>query len=247
MSRKALIIEDDEAWQNVIRDPLESLGLTVAVAKSRTEAKQLLDLESYDIVIIDIMVDENELEIAKAKTAVLITYIRQHYPNTKCAILTSYGTIDFAIGAFRQLGVVDFFVKDPFNVIDFIRSIKELLALDLSTESTSQIKIPSSTTASILHNLELERRKTELITQMNNRRKESEEMLVTIRNKRIAAKGNKSDLDDDEWITKRRKLLDEKYRNALAKIDSINSLDETGSVQLWLEKECNGWLGFSAE
>lgn len=246
MNRKALIIEDDEAWQNVVREPLESLGLNVTVAKNRTEAKQLLELEGYDIAIIDIMVDEQELEIAKAKTAVLITFIRQHYPSTKCAILTNFGTMDFAIGAFRRLGVVDFFVKDPFDVIDFIRSIKELLALDLSTESTVHIKTPSSNTESILH-FELERRKTELITQANNFRKDSEEMLATIRNKRIAAKGNKSDQDDDEWIAKRRKLLDEKYRNALAKIDSITSLDEIGSVQLWLEKECRGWLGLSVE
>ena len=137
-----------------------------------------------------------------------------------------------------------------FNVIDFIRSIKELLPLDLSVEPASQITPPSSGSNSILQfelERELERRKKELITQANNCRKESEEMLVTIRNKRIAAKGNKSDQDDDEWIAKRRKLLDEKYRNVLAKIDNINSLDEIGSVQLWLEKECNGWLGLSAE
>lgn len=246
MSRNALIIEDDEAWQNVIRDPLESLGLTVAVAKSRTEAKQLLDLERYDIVIIDIMVDENELEIAKAKTAVLITYIRQHCPNTKCAILTSYGAMDFAIGAFRQLGVVDFFVKDPFNVIDFLRSIKELLALDLPAELTGQIKIPSSTPSSILH-FELERRKKELITQINNCRKEAEDVLLEIRNKRIAAKGNKTESEEEEWISKRRKILEERYRSALEKIDSISSLEEIGSVQPWLEKECRAWLGLSAE
>src|SRR3972149_6266550 len=122
MTQNALIIENDEDWQNVVREPLESLGLNVAVAKSRTEAKQLLDLERYDIVIIDIMVDENEIEIAKPKTAVLITYIRQHYPNTKCAILTGHGTLDFAIGAFRQLGIVDFYEKGSFNVIEFMKN-----------------------------------------------------------------------------------------------------------------------------
>lgn len=246
MAQNALIIEDNEEWQNVVREPLESLGLIVAVTDSRTKARQLLDGEHYDIVIIDIMMDEEDLEIAKPKTAVLITYIRQHYPNTKCAILTGHGTLDFAIGAFRQLGIVDFYEKGTFNVVEFMKSIKELLALTTSGETISSTKNLPSNTNTIFH-IELERRKSELIIQINNRRKESEEVLLTIRNKRILAKGNKVDLDDDEWITKRRKTLDERYRSALAKIDGINSLDETGSVQLWLEKEYHIWLGLSAE
>ena len=168
MTQSALVIENDEDWQNVVREPLESLGLNVAVAKSRTEAKQLLCIERYDIVIIDIMIDEKELEIAKAKTAVLITFIRQHYPDTKCAILTAYGTMDFVIGAFRQLGIVDFYVKDPFNVIDFMKSIKELLVLEAPREtpkSPAEILPPNTNT---FVNIELLRRKRELISQIND-------------------------------------------------------------------------------
>jgi len=246
MVKNALIIEDDRDWQNVVREPLESLGLAVAVAKSRTEAKQLLNLNEYDIVIIDIMVDEDELEIAKPKTAILITYIRQHFPNTKCAILTAFGTLDFAIGAFRQLGVVDFYVKDSFNVIEFMKSIKELLALGTSGEPATTTIKPSPTADSIF-NIELERRKRELITQINNYRKESDDILVTIKNKRIAAKGNKTNANDDEWINQQRSLLDERYQNALIRINNINSLKEVASEQLWLEKECNDWLSLSAK
>jgi ActR/RegA family two-component response regulator len=241
-----MIVEDDEEWQNVLQDPLESLGLKIAVAKNRTEAKQLLDLENYDIVIVDIQIGDEEDDIAKSKTTVFIAYIRQYYPNTICVIITGYGTLGFAIDAFRHLGIADFYEKGDFKVMEFMNNIRGLLSRAPSAPLTNPDSNPPLSKDRIL-SIELERRRRELINHINSCRKDSDDVLSTIRNKRIAAKGNKTDSKDDEWISDQRKRLNERYRNALAKINEINSLDETEVMQLWLEKECNAWLSISVD
>ncbi len=250
MSPRALIVEDEEGWQDIIKESLESIGIDNDIAKNRTTAKQFSEARVYDLAIIDILLDEepndnrNILDSARAQTANLLISLQRKHPGMKCIILTAYGTLEFATNAFRKLGVSDFFVKDSFDVTEFLTRVNQILDSDQNSITAKARQLPSNTDS--LLSIELEKRKRELINHTNSCRKESDDILVTIRNKRIMAKGNKISIDDDEWINKQRKLLDERYRNALARISSINSLNDVESVQLWLEKECNNWLGLSA-
>ena len=250
MSPRALIVEDDKGWQDIIKESLESIGIENDLAPDRMMAKQLTEARTYDLAIIDILLEEEPivnryaLEGAKAQTANMLISLQRAHPGMKCIILTQFGTLEFAINAFRKLGVSDFFVKDSFDVTEFLTRVSQLLDSGQSSATARARQLPGN--ADSFLSIELEKRKREQINHINSFRKQSDDILVTIRSKRIAAKGNKDRADDDEWIDQQRKILDERYRKALARIRNINSLDDVESVQLWIEKECNDWLGLSA-
>ncbi len=251
MASRALIVEDDADWQEIIREPLESLGIDVDTVDNRPAAKQLMETRHYDLALIDILLDNkpdadnsNVLETAKAQTANLLVHTQHRTPDTKCIIITAYGTLEFAINAFRKLGVVDFIVKDDFDVAEFVARIRETLNLSSQKEDPSITK-HSLTSADTLLHIELEKRKRELLTQASNCRREAEGILIAKKNKRIEAKGGRADDKDDEWINKRRNVLEERYQIALSKIFSIDSFKTIADVQLWLERECNDWLNLS--
>jgi DNA-binding response OmpR family regulator len=251
MVLSALIVEDELGWQDIIRESLESVDIQVDVGKNRAEAKQLSTAKHYDLVIIDIHLDKwqdeerTELDTDRVQTANLLFFLKHRGPNTKYIILTAYGTLEFAINAFRKLGVSDFFIKDTFDVAEFVMKVKEILKIDQNKAVSITKTFPTSSDSLLA--IELENRKGDLIKKANASRKESDEYLLTIKSKRITARGGQSDSTDEEWVSEQRKLLDERYRIALSKINKIDSLEEVIPLQLWLEKEYNDWLGISAQ
>ena len=84
----------------------------------------------------------------------------------------------------RILGIADFYAKDSFDVIEFAKEIGELLSIEASGETTSPTrKSPSNST--LVFNIELEKHKRELITQINNCRKEADDILLAVESQDI--------------------------------------------------------------
>ncbi len=116
---KALVIDDEDVIQDVIKRALRRRGISTREALSLEEAREALD-QDYDLVFLDIRLpDGNGLDI--------LPLIRERLPYTPIIVLTAYGTVESAVRALKG-GAFDFLEK-PFTLKDFEESVKEALKL----------------------------------------------------------------------------------------------------------------------
>ena len=106
MSRKLLIVDDEESMVEFLSLLFSDLGYRVDTAGSASEARELFD-DTYDLVLCDIMMpDGNGLDLLKE--------FKDAGPSTSVIMMTAYTSSKSAIEAMK-LGAYDY-VSKPFDV-----------------------------------------------------------------------------------------------------------------------------------
>lgn len=113
---KVLIVEDDEAIANLIKINLSAEGYQCACAFDGKVGADYIEKESFDIVLLDIMLPEID-------GYELLEYIKPM--GTPVIFLTAKGALDDRIKGLR-LGADDYIVK-PFQIGELIARIEALL------------------------------------------------------------------------------------------------------------------------
>src|SRR5436305_8089439 len=92
---RVLIVDNDQSHAETVAESLERVGYECAVATSGTQGAEMIERESFDIVITDLkMADIDGLEIL-ARTKRLL-------PEAEVIVVTGYGTIPSAVAAMQQ-------------------------------------------------------------------------------------------------------------------------------------------------
>jgi DNA-binding NtrC family response regulator len=100
---RVLIVEDETRLRELLVDVLPDMGYTASSARSAEEAWKLLESESPDIILLDLLLPgEGGMEFFHR--------LRQSHPTTQVIIMTGHGDLDVAREAIR-LDVVDFIRK----------------------------------------------------------------------------------------------------------------------------------------
>jgi DNA-binding NtrC family response regulator len=100
---RVLLVDDDEAFRNVMARELTRLGYDVATADSGGAALERIAAREPDVVLLDLRLpDRDGLEVLEA--------IRGTSPGTDVIMLTGHGSIDTAIQAVRA-GAFDYVAK----------------------------------------------------------------------------------------------------------------------------------------
>ncbi|HHH13503.1 MAG TPA: sigma-54-dependent Fis family transcriptional regulator [Thiolapillus brandeum] len=115
-----LIVEDDQALCEALRDTLELAGWQVATAADGVEALALLERQPARLVISDI-------KMARMDGRALLENIRRRWPDLPVLLMTAYGTIEQAVEVIRA-GASDYLVK-PFEAEVLVEQVKRYLAL----------------------------------------------------------------------------------------------------------------------
>jgi two-component system response regulator HydG len=100
---RVLVVDDDEPHAQAVAESLERVGYECAVATSGREGLRLIEEQTYDIILTDLIMDGvGGLEIlGKAK---------QELPDAEVVILTGHGTIKTAVTA-MQAGATTYLTK----------------------------------------------------------------------------------------------------------------------------------------
>lgn len=105
MIEKVLIADDEPLMLRFIADVLRRQGKEVVTAVHGTEAIQLLETESFDLVISDMkMPQKGGLDVLKAA--------KQAHPSPLVILATAHGTVESAVEAMK-LGAFNYLIK-PF-------------------------------------------------------------------------------------------------------------------------------------
>lgn len=136
--KKILLVEDEAPVVSFIKKGLSEEGFEVSVAFDGVTGLKLALENSYDLIILDIMLPEmNGLEVCKA--------IRQENQNVPILFLTALGTPENIVLGLEN-GADDYLVK-PFKFIELVARIKNLIRrIDGKSSTSDQQKIDDKNT-----------------------------------------------------------------------------------------------------
>ena len=119
--RAILVVEDDEWWQAVLREPLEDEGYDVAVTAGYEEGRQALETRAFDLVILDLELGTSEPILGGKR---LLAHISQCHPGTPCIVVSGRGSTWFVRDAFKHHHVIDYIPKSRFDISTYIDAAK---------------------------------------------------------------------------------------------------------------------------
>jgi DNA-binding response OmpR family regulator len=119
MSKKILIVDDEEAVRFFTTDGLSRAGWQVYEADSGETALSIMEETPCDVMLLD-------LRMAGMDGLVVMRQTKERWPETMIIIMTAYASIDSAIEAVRQ-GAFDY-LRKPCSVDDIITCANQALA-----------------------------------------------------------------------------------------------------------------------
>ncbi len=126
MTHRALIVEDSEAWRQILTELLEDAGLVVDIATDLEGARALMRAHAHRLAVIDLSLagrdhrNRDGLEVLAA--------LQRHDPDCQAIMLTGYATVDVTVAALREYGAVTLLEKNRFSRREFKALVQSLLA-----------------------------------------------------------------------------------------------------------------------
>ncbi len=113
---KVLLVDDEQEFTAILSERLESRGLKVECASNGKEALEKIQKESYDIIILDMVMPEmNGLET--------LEQVKKDRPDLQVLLLTGHADLKSGIEAIK-MGAQDFLEK-PADIHELMSKIKE--------------------------------------------------------------------------------------------------------------------------
>jgi DNA-binding NtrC family response regulator len=116
MPQKVLIVDDEKDFLNIIAERMLARGMDVSTATSAEDALNMVEEESFDVVILDFMMPALDgfkaLKLMKAKRPdVQIIVLTGNVPDEKCREAKALGALDV--------------IEKPPDLKDLIQKIKK--------------------------------------------------------------------------------------------------------------------------
>jgi DNA-binding NtrC family response regulator len=119
MKEKILLVDDEKDFLDIMVERMSARGMVVFTAASAAEAVQMIEKESFDAVVLDLMMPEVDgLEALKA--------IKAKRPDLQIILLTGHATVEKGIEAMK-LGAMDL-VEKPADLKLLTEKIKKAQA-----------------------------------------------------------------------------------------------------------------------
>lgn len=115
MTEKVLIVDDDKAFLQILAERMQNRGMEVTTAESAAAALQLLEKESYDAVLLDLMMPEmGGIEA--------LQIMRKKQPEVQVIFVTGHPSVSKGVEAMK-LGAMDFIPK-PVDMSELTEKIQ---------------------------------------------------------------------------------------------------------------------------
>lgn len=136
---KILIIEDDAAFNILLRTWLIKNGYKAEGVFSGSEAKKYIKAHPYDIILSDLRLPDTD-------GIALLKWIKENSPESVVFIMTSYADVYTAVAAIK-LGATDYLEK-PVDTRDLLKKIEEALQVKNVSHAHKSVFIVGESPAS---------------------------------------------------------------------------------------------------
>ncbi len=119
MSEKVLLVDDEVDFLDTLSERMRNRGMEVSTSSSGAEALKKVEQESYDVIILDLMMPGVDgLEALKI--------LKEKRPELQVILLTGHASVEKGIEAMK-LGAMDFLEK-PADLSQLTEKIKKAQA-----------------------------------------------------------------------------------------------------------------------
>ncbi len=125
-AQRALIVEDDPSWQQIISEILADSGLVVDVASSFDVALVTLRDVPHRMAVVDLSLGGSDHRNQDGLH--LLEAIRRHDPSCVPILLTGFATVELAVSALTEYGAYTCLRKESFRRADFRKLVGQALA-----------------------------------------------------------------------------------------------------------------------
>jgi DNA-binding NarL/FixJ family response regulator len=123
---RALVVEDDRSWQEIISEILSDCGLEVDVAANLDDAILALKSQVHKLVVVDLSLSPNDHNNHDGLR--VLDAVRRLDPNCRAILLTGFATVELAVTALTHYGTFTFLRKENFQRSQFREIIFSALA-----------------------------------------------------------------------------------------------------------------------
>jgi len=114
---RALVIEDDKSWQQIISEILAECGLEVDIATNLDEAVLALKSKPHRVAVVDLSLSPNDHNNIDGLR--VLDSVRRLDPNCRAILLTGFATVELAVTALTDYGAFTFLRKESFHRSQF--------------------------------------------------------------------------------------------------------------------------------
>ncbi len=114
---RALVVDDDNSWQQILSEILTDCGLEVDVASSVDEAVIILKSQPHRLAVVDLSLSPNDHNNVDGLR--VLDTIRRLDPNCRAILLTGFATVELAVTALTDYGAFTFLRKESFHRSQF--------------------------------------------------------------------------------------------------------------------------------
>ncbi len=122
---RALVVEDNQSWQQILSEILSDCGLEVDVAGSLDEATNSLKAQPHRIAIVDLSLSPNDHNNYDGLR--VLDAVRRLDPNCRTILLTGFATVELAVTALTDYGAFTFLRKESFHRSQFRDIVNRIL------------------------------------------------------------------------------------------------------------------------
>lgn len=123
---RALIVEDDRSWQQILREILTEAGLTVDIAEDLETAVAKLRATPHRLAIVDLSLGGGDYH--NQDGLLVLDAVRRHDPGCVPLLLTGFATVELAVSALTEHGAYTCLRKESFRRADFRDLVSRALA-----------------------------------------------------------------------------------------------------------------------
>jgi RNA polymerase sigma factor (sigma-70 family) len=114
---RALVVEDDHSWQQIISEILSDCGLEVDVATNLNDATLNLKSLPHRLAVVDLSLSPNDHNNYDGLR--VLDTVRRLDPNCRTILLTGFATVELAVTALTDYGAFTFLRKESFHRSQF--------------------------------------------------------------------------------------------------------------------------------
>ena len=122
---RALVVEDDLSWQQILAEILADSGFSVDLAGSLPEALPLIIETPHRMAVVDLSLAG--LDHRNDDGLRVLTALRRHDPACRAVLLTGFATVELAVSALTEYGAFNFLRKENFRRAQFRDLINRIL------------------------------------------------------------------------------------------------------------------------
>jgi ActR/RegA family two-component response regulator len=122
---RALIVEDDRSWQQILAEILADSGLEVDLADNLEQAIGAIRSDPHRLAVVDLSLVG--LDHSNQDGLLVLDALRDHDPHCRAILLTGYATAEQAVHAVTEHGAFTCLRKETFQRTEF----KELIRREI--------------------------------------------------------------------------------------------------------------------